>query len=462
MAFLPTGSGHAVGSAPGIRLVSVVPHATAVRWGGDPFLFFTAGVYAAATNGPFQVDASRASDGTTSVSFQGKVLRTPKPVLMENGLPSFFQVSLKNAKGKAVTSQAVDFCPGGWYGGSRVDASGPDNPTYPYFCGSALTQKTVWGIDKGWASSLFFSFDGSTIPDGDYSASIAVTSSYVRQLGLDPATTVASLALTVVTESWCPPEEPCRASARTSSRQEAGPVGVHPAESSGTAATAGAGRLPNMAALPPHSLLVENDGAGHDFLDFGATIWNAGPGPLVIEGFRGGPADVMPATQFLYDDSHPVSSSTIGQFEFDRREGHFHWHYEDAAQYDLLDSSGNRVLLSGKQSFCLAPTDPIDLTLAGAEWQPDRLRLWSNCAGEDSIWIREVMPAGWGDTYFQGVAGQNFDITDLPNATYQLRVTTNPANKILETRYDDNTARVTLTLGGTPGARTVTSSAITR
>jgi hypothetical protein len=461
LAVLPTAS-QAVGSAPGIRLTNVVPHSTAVRYEGDSFVYLQPGVYAAATNGPFQLDARRGTDGKVTVSFQGTALRTPQPVQMENGLPGFFGVTIKNAKGKTIASTPADFCPGGWYGQSRVDGSGPDNPTYPYFCGSTLTRATVWGIDKGWASPLAFGFDGTSVPDGDYTATITVASTYVRQLGLDAAATTASVALTVVTQSWdCPPEFPCRSAARTASTKEAGPQRVTAAESSGSTGLSGTGQLPNLAALPPHSLWVENDGAGHDFLDFGATIWNAGPGPLVVEGFRQTAGDVMPATQFLYDGGHPAGSVSSGQFEYDRRPGHDHWHYEDAAQYDLLDANGNRVLLSGKQSFCLAPTDPVDLTLPGAEWQPDRLRLWSNCFGEDAIWLREVMPAGWGDTYYQGVAGQNFDITSLPNATYQLRVTTNPANRLQETRYDDNSARVSLTLGGTPGARTVTSSAIT-
>ena len=72
------------------------------------------------------------------------------------------------------------------------------------------------------------------------------------------------------------------------------------------------------------------------------------------------------------------------------------------------------------------------------------------------------MPVGWGDTYFQYVTGQSFDVTDLPNGTYRLRVTTNPDNVIRETRYDDNTALLTLTLGGSAGNRTVTSDAISR
>jgi hypothetical protein len=458
---LPTAS-NATGSAPGIRLRSVLTHVTAFRFAEDPSLYLQPGVYAAATNGPFQLDVRKPAGGAATVYYQGRALRTPSPVVMENGLPGFFDVALKNAKGRSVASQAVSFCPSGWYGGSRVDATGPDNPTYPYFCGSSLTRATVWGIDKGWASTLILFFDDLVVPDGDYSATVAVAPTYVRQLGLDTTATSVAFQLTLVTETGCLPGDPCEGGRLASGHPEAGPLRTRPAESSGTQGLSGAGQLPNMAALPAHSLMVENDGAGHDYLDFGATIWNAGPGPLVVEGFRAGTADVMPATQFLYDGGRPGGTSPAGQFEYDRREGHDHWHFENAAQYDLLDSAGSRVLLSGKQSFCLAPTDPIDLTLPGAEWQPDRSRLWSNCFGEDAIWLREVMPAGWGGTYYQGVAGQSFDITDLPNATYQLRVTTNPTHAIQETSYADNAALVSLTLGGSPGARTVSSAAITR
>jgi hypothetical protein len=68
------------------------------------------------------------------------------------------------------------------------------------------------------------------------------------------------------------------------------------------------------------------------------------------------------------------------------------------------------------------------------------------------------MPAGWGDTYYQGVAGQSFDITDVPNGRYQLRVTTDPFHKILETSYADNTSLLTVDLAGTVGNRTVSTS----
>jgi hypothetical protein len=151
-----------------------------------------------------------------------------------------------------------------------------------------------------------------------------------------------------------------------------------------------------------------------------------------------------------------VSSQTVGQFEFDTRHGHHHWHMEDIAQYDLLDQDGNRVVLSSKQSFCLAPTDAINLTQAGADWRPDQAGLWSACAGEESIWLREVLPAGWGDTYFQSVAGQSFNITNLPNGHYAIRVTTDPNHNLLETDYTNNVGLLNITLGGKLGNRTVT------
>jgi hypothetical protein len=217
----------------------------------------------------------------------------------------------------------------------------------------------------------------------------------------------------------------------------------------------GVGGLPDLAALPAHDFSVEhNPDDGRDYLDFGATIWNGGPGPLVLEGFRNG-ADTMTAVQFVYRNGSPVNSMTVGRMEFDRRPGHNHWHVEDIAQYDLLDGSGHRVVLSNKQSFCLAPTDPVDLLSRGADWQPDRIGLGSACGGDEAIWLREVLPAGWGDTYYQAVAGQSFDITDLPNGTYQVRITTNPRHNLNETRYDDNVSVASVTLSGDPGNRTV-------
>lgn len=80
----------------------------------------------------------------------------------------------------------------------------------------------------------------------------------------------------------------------------------------------------------------------------------------------------------------------------------------------------------------------------------------TQCGGPRAIWVREVLQAGWGDTYFQSVAGQAFNVTDLPNGTYYLRVTVNPRGKVYQARADNDSALRRIRLGGTPGARTVT------
>ena len=215
--------------------------------------------------------------------------------------------------------------------------------------------------------------------------------------------------------------------------------------------------VPDLRALKAHHLRIEHDTkTNRDYLDFAATIWNGGSGPLVVEGYRKGDKPVMTSRQFIYRNGKPVRSEVVGKFEFDTRHGHHHWHMEDIAQYDLLNASGSRIVLSDKQSFCLAPTDPVDLTAPGADWQPDTAGLWSACAGEDSIWLREVLSAGWGDTYYQSVAGQSFDITDLPNGHYLLRVTADPRHRLLETDYTNNTALLPVVLHGPIGQRQLT------
>jgi hypothetical protein len=204
-------------------------------------------------------------------------------------------------------------------------------------------------------------------------------------------------------------------------------------------------------------MVEHNPDDGHDYLDFAATIWNAGPGTLDVEGFRRGHKPVMTARQFIYRHGVAVRSKDIGTFEFDTRPGHNHWHLEDVARYDLLSHGGDRVVRSGKQSFCLAPTDPINLMVPGALWQPDSVGLFSSCPTDQSIWLRETLPVGWGDTYVQAAAGQSFNITGVPNGTYLVRVWTDPFHNILETRRDNDSALLKIRLGGAPGARTVDS-----
>jgi hypothetical protein len=188
---------------------------------------------------------------------------------------------------------------------------------------------------------------------------------------------------------------------------------------------------------------------------FAATEWNEGPAPLVVEGFRRPNSDIMDAYQYFYDGDDVVGKAPVGTFEYHAARHHNHWHFLQFARYDLLDSSMERVLRSKKSSWCLVPTDAIDLTVEGAEWRPGTVGFHTACGHEGSLWVREVLEAGWGDTYYQGFGGQAFDVTNLPNGTYYIQVTVNPQGALYERSEANNTELRKVRIKGKAGNRRV-------
>ena len=78
----------------------------------------------------------------------------------------------------------------------------------------------------------------------------------------------------------------------------------------------------------------------------------------------------MDAYQYFYDGQDVVGKAPVGTLEFDLRDGHHHWHLQQFAAYRLLTADQTHVAKSRKQSFCIVPTDPIDLSLDAAERRP--------------------------------------------------------------------------------------------
>ncbi|MGH2794973.1 MAG: lysyl oxidase family protein [Actinomycetota bacterium] len=460
---LPGASSTARATLPSIGLKSLVHHTEVFRFPGDP-LFLPGGIFLASTNGAFELWASALPGGGVDVrQMLRKSGQAPSeirhlPFDPENsfgfGLARFLKLTWQDESGATIVDQDVPFCPASW-DVTRTNDTGPAQPTYPQFCGSQLTERMVWGVDAGWAvgalSSAFVEDPG--LADGTYTLRVAINESYANFFEIPAAQRSHSLSVTLITfedPGPCFPGEPC-AVGRT-------PAVEHGQTGSGRAnpprIPPNANGLPDLIALPAFELVTFNEG-GADLLAFGANVWNAGPGPLVVEGFRTGEEMVMPATQYFFTDGKITGKAPVGAFHFHDAPDHFHWHFEDFAGYQLLDLNQSTVVTSGKQSFCLAPTDPIDLTAPGATWQPERIGFFSNCGFSESIWIREVMPAGWGDTYFQFVSGQSFDITTVPNGEYFVRVVTNAAQNLKETNYDNNESLRQIKLGGRLGHRTV-------
>ena len=449
---------------PSVRLITSQKTVEVTRFPGQP-IYVDPGVYLAAAGGTFQVNVWRAdydhpvqaaqivqSGGTTSVR--------PLPdgmVTSLNGLDHFFHVIIWNSHGQKVASQSIPFCPAGT--DQRINDLGPANPTFPRNCfNGPFTLGSVFGIDRGWAIAALgytgLTFDGK---NGTYHLRLSISDAYRQFFGISQADGSTDVTLHVTKETntclpECPPHpgatgHPAGAPNASASRGlTAAPTYIEPPHYS---------LLPDLVALPGYSADVSTSN-GRDYLDFAATIWDRGPGPLEVEGFRNPGEATMQAWQYFYDSAGNVTGKVrVGSFRYDARIGHQHWHFQQFARYSLLDANQQRVVLSQKEAFCLAPTDAIDMTVPGALWNPSSTGLATACGGPSAIWVREVLPTGWGDTYVQSLPGQSFDITNLPNGTYFVSVQANPDHVLYESDYTNNTQLRQIQLSGTAGHRQV-------
>ena len=374
-----------------------------------------------------------------------------------DGLPRFLRVRLTDSNGKVVMGHVTTFCPDGQ--DTRVAAGGPEAPTYPRACySSPFALGKVWGIDRGWAVAAFgyggLIFDG---PNGKYHLNVAIAPHYASLFHVRPGDSSVSVSVSIQRGRGGPCPKLCPKPGVSGTPGDAGdPSSLphHPVDHAASMAHPPADSLPDLVAIPAWNVTIEQQ-HGRDYMDFSATVWNAGVAPLVVEGYRQGSDPLMLAWQDFVKDGKVIGRTRVGGFVYDPRRGHKHWHFLQFARYSLLDGSHQQVVLSQKEAFCLAATDAIDLAQPGAAWNPYNTDLGTACGDRSSVWIRESLPSGWGDTYVQSLPGQSFDITDLPNGTYYIRVTANPEGVLHETSSSNDVQDRQVTLGGVPGARTV-------
>jgi hypothetical protein len=443
---------------PSLRLVKAGNHQTLTRFDGRVLLDL--GVWVAAAGDDLRLEVSRpdydSPVGIVQTDSEGAIIQDLPDDVLDGwqGLREFIGVSFRNTAGRLVAGGKYRFCPNS-YDRQRADDTGPDVPTYPDSCGSSyfpFLKGTVWGIDAGWAVNALggsefddFGIPSIRVPEGRYQVTVRITRPYAELFGVADADARVVVDVTVRNGRNPFPYRSARGEASALAPSEAVPIITDPDPST----------LPDLAALPLWSMGVEHRG-NRDFLMFAASPWNAGPAPLVVEGFRRHGEDVMDAYQYFYDqDGNPVGRAPAGTLEFHRGGGHNHWHFLQLVQFSLLDQSLSEVVLSRKQSFCIAPTDAVDLSVEGAEYNPWSMRLSSRCGSAGSIWVREALAAGWADTYFQYVAGQAFNITQVPNGWYYVRLEMNPLGTLYDASTDNDTADRLIRLGGRPGRRTL-------
>ncbi len=364
-------------------------------------------------------------------------------------LRGFLKITVRDRDGDLVRTKRADVCPnqGPWH---RVADTGPAQPTYPSVCrANPFTLGSVIGLDEGWAVDP--ARGGSVrLKDGRYRVRIAIAPTFRDLLDIPDRDSQTTLTLTVRTSP--------RGGAKAPAEAAATPSAQPPVD-----ATPDLDTLPDLRALPAWAIHVRET-ATTDELAFNATEWNAGPAPLVVEGIRIPDTETMQAHQYFYDaDGTPVGQDDdVGQLQFHHGDGHDHWHFLQFVTYELVaghtpDGSGPLVATSGKQAWCLVPTEAIDLTVERAAWRPHDTNLSTACGSEGSQTIREVLHVGHGDTYNQTVSGQTFDITSVPAGAYQVRIEVNPELVFHEADMANNVSFRNITIGGDPGEqRTVT------
>ncbi len=369
---------------------------------------------------------------------------------------------------RVVRRRAVDVCVDA--GALRLGPAGPAQSSFPSDCSThPFARGLRQGLDPDYGVALGLSdVAGAGLAEGHYTLRLRVRRATAAWLGMPPGGRAVTLRLHVRPAREDPvgrivvelpaggaavapmPRHPARMP-RDPTRV---PLPVRRTPPPPTDVVPPADALPNLIALPAYGLVTRNE-LGRDLLDFAATTWNAGPGPLVVEGYRRDAAPRMDAFQFVRRGGQDVAAVPVGGLEYDARMGHDHWHFRDFARYSLVRPDGSHVRTSPKEAWCLAPTDQIDQLVPGAELRPGDPFLDSACGDIDAVQVREVLEVGAGDTYGTGTPGQAIDVTGVPNGDYLLKIEANPAGVLRETTRDDDVALRPVVLGGRPGDRTV-------
>ena len=203
-------------------------------------------------------------------------------------------------------------------------------------------------------------------------------------------------------------------------------------------------RLPNLQALPAFEVTAGlNLVYRNPEIRFSVTTVNVGDGPLEFIGGETGRGK-----QNIYQRIY-LSDGT----SYDRRVGayvwhpeHHHIHVENYAEYALqaLNAGGNSKRIGQKTSFCVMDTDKYG-TLGSN--QP----YYTTC--ENTV---QGMSVGWGDTYHSHLAGQEIDLTGLPDGDYTLTVKVDPLGRMTEQTTADNTSCIKLRLTGIATSPSVT------
>jgi len=241
------------------------------------------------------------------------------------------------------------------------------------------------------------------------------------------------------------------------------------------AAHAATAQYPNFKTLTPRDLRfdttdVSQDGSGviHNVLRFTNTVWNDGPGKLVLRGTIDPVTRTGPASQRVYDDAGGYADYQIAS-NFTWHGVHSHYHFDDWGDYQLWAkadydqwlasgrSQGQAKKVGTKTTSCVLD-DEFIATLSQTPWPA--VYPSSGCYPDSQNVIHEGLSVGWGDTYNYYRFEQWIDLGaggTLADGQYVMRSVTDPLNKIHESPnkadssregQPDNEATTTFSIAG--------------
>ncbi len=417
-------------------------------------------IWVASYGSDFRLDVRRADytapitvTQVTSAPQGAQERRLPASVVGNgwNGLNDFMRFTLRNAHGTVVFSSQITFCPDA--DAERATPTSPATDPYPYECGSSdpFPLGEVWGLPQGWAADPFGSVGAPgplNIAIGKYRATVSIAPRYRTLFGISAGSATATVGIDVVDGSAAdraadpvPLSDTARA---IGAALPTVPTMAHPPRAA----------LPQLTALPAWGIATTSQ-SGHDWLDFGATVWVSADAPLDVEGFHVAGSSLMAAYQYFWQDGKVIGQARVGTMGYYPQPGYENWHFQQFAQYQLLSADKKLVVRSHKLGFCIAATDGVDLLVPNAIWRPSFVGLTGQCGQAGALWVQEYLPLGWGDTYKQSLPGQAFDITSLPNGVYYIEIIANPLHQLYELSEVGNISLREVILGGTKGHRTV-------
>ncbi|MGH3124779.1 MAG: hypothetical protein ACRDND_27670, partial [Streptosporangiaceae bacterium] len=392
-------AGAASASGPRVKLVAAQKSLTVPRYGHQVYL--DPGIWVASLGSAFQLDLQRAGYSTPMTVTQvvhlpgGGTQQIPWPSSVVGTIPGalkkFVHLTVTNSGGKVVASENLGFCPD-TYDPERATTDSPATSPYPQVCiGDPFPRSLVWGVARGWAADPAEQGSGPLrLALGHYTVTESITPTYQQLLHIPAADDSARVKVTVVKGSGC-----CGVAAgparHAHSRPQSRPLRSAPLAP--TMANPPASALPDLVPLPSWGISVSDirkskTHPASDQLDFGATV-SVSNAPLDVEGFRSNGSPIMKAYQYFWQNGKIIGRARAGTMGFDSKKGHDHWHFEQFAQYRLLNSAKNLAVRSHKVGFCIAPTDPVDLVPPTAVWQPSYLGFGGQCGSPTALWVQE-------------------------------------------------------------------------